>query len=166
MLLECCSQERTYLRFYGLTAQRLCMVAESYQVKLAEVFVNQYEAVHRLEVNKIRNAAKFFSHLLHTGSIPWSCLQSIILNEDETTSASRIFIKILMQDMAENLGTEDFAKKLREDEEIQPFLGGLFPRDDVNNARFAVNFYTSIGLGPLTDGLRQFIKDAPKVMLE
>ena len=24
MLLECCMQERTYLRYYGLSAQRLC----------------------------------------------------------------------------------------------------------------------------------------------
>lgn len=26
MLLECCSQERTYLRFYGLLGQRFCML--------------------------------------------------------------------------------------------------------------------------------------------
>jgi len=35
MLLECCMQERTYARFYGLTAQRLCQVAEVYQHKLS-----------------------------------------------------------------------------------------------------------------------------------
>jgi pre-mRNA-splicing factor CWC22 len=26
MLLECCSQERTYLRFYGLLGQRFCLI--------------------------------------------------------------------------------------------------------------------------------------------
>jgi pre-mRNA-splicing factor CWC22 len=166
MLLECCMQERTYLRFYGLAAQRLCQVAEVFQFMLQEVFTTQYETLHRLEVNKLRNAAKFFSHLLHTDSIRWSCLQGVLLTEDETTSASRIFIKILMQDIAENLGVEQFAKKLREDDEIRPYLGGLFPRDSVENARFAINFFTSIGLGALTDELRAFMKDAPKKILE
>ena len=68
--------------------------------------------------------------------------------------------------MSENLGVTALAKKLREDEDIRPFLGGLFPRDTVENARFAINFFTSIGLGALTEELREFIKDAPKLMLE
>ncbi|XP_056685980.1 pre-mRNA-splicing factor cwc22-like [Spinacia oleracea] len=31
MLLECCSQERTYLRYYGLLGQRFCMLNRVYQ---------------------------------------------------------------------------------------------------------------------------------------
>ena len=38
MLLECCEQERTYLRYYGLSAQRLCQINEVYQSKLVTVF--------------------------------------------------------------------------------------------------------------------------------
>ena len=75
-----------------------------------------------------------------------------------------------MQEIAENLGirqvTERFAKKLSEDDEVMPHLGGLFPKDSVENARFAINFFTSIGLGALTVGLREFIKDAPKLLLQ
>jgi pre-mRNA-splicing factor CWC22 len=82
----------------------LTQIAEIYQGNLCKVFVTQFETVHRLEVNKLRNAAKFFAHLLYTDSIEWSCLTAIKLTEDDTTSASRIFIKILMQEIAENLG--------------------------------------------------------------
>lgn len=121
--------------------------------------------MHRLEVNKLRNAAKFFSHLLHTDSIGWNCIQVIQLNEEDTTSASRIFIKILMQDISENLGVEKFARKLDEDE-VKAYTGGLFPKDSVANARFAINFFTMIGLGPITVDLRAFIADAPRLMLE
>jgi pre-mRNA-splicing factor CWC22 len=95
-----------------------------------ELFVKQYETIHRLEVNKLRNAAKFFSHLLYTEAISWSCLQSIRLTEEDTTASSRIFIKILFQDLAENLGNEPLQKKLA-DETIQPFLSGVFPQDSV-----------------------------------
>ena len=49
---------------------------------------------------------------------------------------------------------------------MKPYLGGLFPKDNVANARFAINFFTSIGLGAITEDLREFIKDAPKLLLE
>ena len=68
--------------------------------------------------------------------------------------------------MSENLGLKQFSKKILEDENIVPYLGGLFPKTNVDNARFAVNFFTSIGLGALTEDLREFIKNAPKLMLE
>lgn len=59
----------------------------------------------------------------------------------------------------------EFVKKLQDDQ-VSPHLGGLFPKNSVENARFATNFYTSIGLGPLTEDLREFIKEAPKKLLE
>jgi len=49
---------------------------------------------------------------------------------------------------------------------VKPFLSGIFPKDSVANARFAINFFTSIGLGQITEDLREFIKDAPKLLLE
>lgn len=51
-----------------------------------------------------RNVGKFFSHLFHTDSIGWEVFQVIKLNEDDTTSSSRIFIKILFQELAEFMG--------------------------------------------------------------
>jgi len=105
MIFECCMQERTFSRFYGLLAQRLCQVAENYQENFNLVFIKQYETIHRLEVNKLRNAAKFYAHLLYTDSIDWSCMATVKITEEDTTSASRIFIKILMQEISSNLGT-------------------------------------------------------------
>jgi len=95
MILECNMQERTYLRFYGLLAERLCRINEVYAEKFHELFMKQYVTVHRLEVNKLRNAAKMFAHLLYKEVIEWTCLACIKLTEEDTTSSSRIFIKIL-----------------------------------------------------------------------
>ena len=97
MLLECCSQERTYLRYYGLLGQRLCMINKVYQENFDKCFVQQYSMIHRLETNKLRNVAKFFTHLLGTYALPWHVLAYIRLTEEDTTSSSRIFIKILFQ---------------------------------------------------------------------
>ena len=45
--------------------------------------------------------AKFFAHLLHTDALPWGLMEYIVITEDETTSSSRIFVKILFQEIAE-----------------------------------------------------------------
>ncbi len=95
MILECCSQERAYLRFYGLLGQRLCMLDRAYKEQFELCFVNQYQSIHRLETNRLRNVARFFAHLLHCDGLPWSVLAYVHLNEEETTSSSRNFIKIL-----------------------------------------------------------------------
>lgn len=97
MLLECCSQERTYLRYYGLLGQRFCMINKVHQENFEKCFVQQYSMIHRLETNKLRNVAKFFAHLLGTHALPWHVLAYIRLTEEDTTSSSRIFIKILFQ---------------------------------------------------------------------
>merc|ERR1712215_177291 len=39
---------------------------------------------------------------------------------------------------------------------------GLLPRDNPRDTRFAINFFTSIGLGGLTEDLRSHLKTAPK----
>jgi len=104
MLVECCCQERTYLRYYGLIGQRFCLINRKWQEAFDATFYEQYSTIHRLETNKLRNVAKFFSHLLHTDALPWTCLEYIKVNEEDTTSSSRIFIKILCQELSENLG--------------------------------------------------------------
>ena len=57
----------------------------------------QYSTIHRLETNKLRNVAKFFAHLLYADGLDWGVLEYIKLTENDTTSSSRIFLKILFQ---------------------------------------------------------------------
>jgi pre-mRNA-splicing factor CWC22 len=149
MIVECCAQERTYNRFYGLLGQRFCMLNKTYQDVFDQLFVEQYQTIHRLETNKLRNVAKFFAHLLHSDAISWSVLQNIRLNERDTSSASRIFIKILFQELAEFMGLAKLNARLQ-DEYMQPYFRGIFPLDNPRDTRFSINFFTSIGLGGLT----------------
>jgi pre-mRNA-splicing factor CWC22 len=99
MIIECCIQERTYLRFYGLLAERFCLIKEIYKQCFETQFEEQYLKLHRLDTNKLRNLAKFFSHLLYTDAIDWSVFKIIKLTEEETTSSSRIFFKIIVQEV-------------------------------------------------------------------
>ena len=73
------------------------MLNRAYHECLDQCFVQQYSMIHRLETNKLRNVAKFFAHLLATDAMPWGLLSYIRLTEEDTSSSSRIFIKILLQ---------------------------------------------------------------------
>ncbi|KAA6371851.1 MAG: putative Pre-mRNA-splicing factor CWC22, partial [Streblomastix strix] len=74
MLIECCAQERTYNPFFALVGERLCNLDPVYQQAFDECFARQYENIHRLETNKLRNVAMFFAHLLHSDALPWTVL--------------------------------------------------------------------------------------------
>jgi len=187
MIIECCSQERTFLRYYGMVSTRFCLLQERWRQAFQTAFEEQYNTIHRLETNKLRNVAKLFAHLLYTDALPWSTLQVIQLTEDHTTSSSRIFIKILMQEMAQSLGIETLKKRLFGEndndnnngssngagsnavtETTPSWYNGLFPNDfkDARHLRYSINFFTSIGLGPLTDRMRALLKQAPKLILQ
>ncbi|EDW90284.1 pre-mRNA-splicing factor CWC22 homolog [Drosophila yakuba] len=163
MFLDCCAEQRTYEKFYGLLAQRFCNINKIYIPPFEEIFKDTYQTTHRLDTNRLRNVSKFFAHLLFTDAISWDVLECILLNEDDTTSSSRIFIKILFQELAEYMGLGKLNAKLKEDVLVES-LAGLFPKDNPRNTRFSINFFTSIGLGGLTDDLRRFLKNAPKAV--
>ncbi|XWS44630.1 hypothetical protein CRYUN_Cryun15aG0064600 [Craigia yunnanensis] len=150
MLLECCSQERTYLRYYGLLGQRFCMINKVHQENFDKCFVQQYSMSHRLETNKLRNVAKIFAHLFGTDALPWHVLAYICLTEEDTSS--RIFIKILFQELSEHVGIRGLNERLS-DPMMQDSFESILPRDNLKNTRFAINFFTSIGLGGITENL-------------
>jgi len=161
MIIDCCAQQRTYEKFFGLMGQRFCQVTRTYQEPFSKIFLDTYNTVHRLETGKLRNVAKFYSHLLYTDAIGWDVLAVIKLNEDDTTSSSRIFIKILFQELAEFIGLAKLVDRTR-DGSMADAWEGLLPRDNPRDTRFAINFFTSIGLGGLTEDLRSHLKTAPK----
>ncbi|KAL9993744.1 putative MIF4G-like, type 3, initiation factor eIF-4 gamma, MA3, MIF4G-like domain superfamily [Helianthus debilis subsp. tardiflorus] len=157
MLLECASQEKTYRRYYGLLGQKFCMINRVYQENLEKCFVQQYSMVHRLETSKLRNVAMFFAHLLGTDALPWHVLAYTRLTEEDTTSSSRIFIKILFQELSEHLGVQRLKERLS-DPSLHADFESIFPRDSPKNTRFSINFFTSIGLGGITEELRGYLK--------
>lgn len=161
MVIECCSQERTYSKFYGLIGERFAKLNRLWADLFESSFAKYYDIIHRYETNRLRNIARFFGHLLSADAIGWHVLSVIHLNEDETTSSSRIFIKILFQDLAEALGMTALQARLKDDF-LRSSYEGLFPLDNPRNTRFSINYFTSIGMGGITEGMREHLKNTPK----
>ncbi|XP_047738493.1 pre-mRNA-splicing factor CWC22 homolog [Hyalella azteca] len=97
MILDCCAQERTFMKFFALIAQRFCGINRVYRDCFQEIFKTAYETCHRLDTDKMRNVVRLFAHLFVTDAISWEVFSIVLLNEDNTTSSSRVFLKILFQ---------------------------------------------------------------------
>ena len=122
-----------------------------------------YDTIHRYETNKLRNIARFFGHLLASDGISWAVMHVIHMNEEETTSSSRIFVKIMLQEMVEEMGMNGLAARLAIPD-LRPAFQGIFPMDNPKNTRFAINYFTSIGLGKVTEEMRTYLQNAPKML--
>jgi pre-mRNA-splicing factor CWC22 len=164
MILDACAQQRTYERFFGLLAQRFCQLKSQFVECYELIFRQQYETCHRLETVKLRNVSRMLSHLLYTDSISWGVFECVRLNEQETTSSSRVYLKNLLLDLSEHMGLAKTRQRFG-DVTLGQFFTGLFPTDNPRNTRFSINFFTSIGLGALTEDLREHLKNAPKPLL-
>lgn len=157
MVIECCSQERTYLKFFGLIGERFAKLNRLWTELFENSFRTYYETIHRYETNRLRNIAKFFGHMLASDALGWHVFSTIHLNEEETTASSRIFIKILFQDLAEEMGMKKLTTRLK-DPYLQEAYLGIFPKDNPRNTRFSINYFTSIGMGPITEDMRQHLQ--------
>lgn len=157
MIIECCSQERSYSTFYGLVGERFCKLNRVWADCVEHAFNMYYTTIHRYETNRLRNIARFFGSLFASDAISWMVMQCIKINEDDTTSSSRIFIKIMMQEMMESMGLKNLADRFK-DPEIKHGCAGMFPMDIPKNTRFSINYFTSIGLGILTEEMREYLQ--------
>lgn len=161
MIIECCSQERTFNKFFGLIGERFCKLNRLWKDLFEEMFTKYYDTIHRYETNRLRIIAQFFGHLLSVDAIGWHVFHVVKLNEEDTTSSSRIFIKILTEELAQGIGMKSLTEHFKDDA-LQSALAGMFPTDNAKNARFSINFFTAIGMGALTEGMREWLKNMPK----
>ncbi|KAK1677486.1 hypothetical protein QYE76_038334 [Lolium multiflorum] len=157
MIVECCKQERaSKTRFYGQLGQRLCCVGRAYQAGFEACFARCYAGAHRMGTDELRAAAGLFAQLLAADAVPWGgVLGGVVrVTEEDTTSSSRILVKTLFQEMAEQLGVPVLGRRMNDDGD--PVVrDALFPRDSAKNARFAIDFFTAIGLEGVTQPARK-----------
>jgi len=165
MVIECCSQERSYSTFYGLVGERFCRLNRVWFDCFETAFGTYYDTIHRYETNRLRNIARFFGHLLANDALSWNAMGCIKLTEEDTTSSSRIFVKLMLTEMQESMGLKVMKERFA-DEEVKSACAGMFPLDNPKDTRFAINYFTSIGMGAITEEMREHLKNAPRLIME
>jgi len=160
IIVDICGQQPTYERFFGLVGEHICLLDKGYIYCFEKSFQDQYGHSHRLENVKLRNVTKFFAYLLATNSIRWSVFKCIYLIEKNLTSSSCNYLKNLFLELLKFFGFTKLKNHLT-DPTLTNCFQGLFLRDP-ENGRFCIKFFfTSIGLGGITDELHEFIISNP-----
>ncbi|CCK72389.1 U2-type spliceosomal complex subunit CWC22 KNAG_0K00210 [Huiozyma naganishii CBS 8797] len=147
-------QEATYSKFYGILGERLCSSHRSWKPAFLQIFNENFQNLDDFEPAQLRILGKFWGHMVATDYIGLEVLSNFKLNEEESTPPSRIFLKFIFQECVAELNAQELKERLQE-EYIQPYLVGLFPKEDPNHIRYAINYFTAIGLGLLTDDMRE-----------
>lgn len=104
MLVDCCAQQRTYERFYGMLIERFCRLRLEYQQYFEKLCQDTYSTIHRIDITKLRNLARLIAHLLSTDAIDWKILADMKMTEEDTTSSGRIYIKYIFNELVEAMG--------------------------------------------------------------
>lgn len=155
MIIKCCSQEKTYSKYYGVIGEKMILMKKWHSI-MVQQFKHTYGNIHEYENNQIRNVGKFFGHLFASDKLSiedsWD---EIIMTEEETNLASRVFIKFIFQEMIEEIGIKTVHSMIRDDA-VKGKISGLFPVNgsDLDHVRFLINYFTAIGLGVLTEEMR------------
>ena len=74
-------------------------------------------------------------------------------------------VLFLLQELSGHLGIRLLNESLN-DPTMQDSFESIFPRDNPKNTRFSINFFTSIGLGGITENLREYLKNMPHLIMQ
>ncbi|RCK67848.1 Pre-mRNA-splicing factor CWC22 [Candida viswanathii] len=168
MVIKCCSQEKTYSKYYGVIGEKLIVKNHYWHDTFVSLFKHYYDIIENFETNSLRNLGKFFGHLLASDRFALDkALNEIKLTESDTNPAKRILLKFIFQEMIEELGVNEVKERLINDEYVKPFINGIFPVTnatwkDADDLRFSINFFTAIGLGVLTEEMRDVLDNLPE----
>ncbi|KAH9696141.1 MI domain-containing protein [Citrus sinensis] len=92
-----------------------------------------------------------------------------IMSSVDFEEAGHKLLKIKLEpgqeELSEHLGIRLLNERLT-DPTMQDSFESIFPRDNPKNTRFAINFFTSIGLGGITENLREYLKNMPRLIMQ
>ena len=92
---------------------------------------------------------------------------SFVIPEDlQAFQGYLTLIPCVMQELSENMGLIKLNQRLQDPQLPPEWFANIFPRDNPKNMRFSINFFTSIGLGGLTDALREHLAALPRILAE
>ncbi|EDO18792.1 hypothetical protein Kpol_1028p67 [Vanderwaltozyma polyspora DSM 70294] len=157
IIIKSSIQESTYSKFYGILTERLLGSHRSWTPAFIETFKSNYENASEFEPAQLRIMGKLWGHILATEVISFEIFLNVHLNEEESTPAGRILLKFLFQELVGELGIDELRNRLEADSS-KSYLVNMFPTDDLENIRYSINYFTAIGLGSLTEEMRDKLK--------
>jgi hypothetical protein len=157
MCVDFTGMEKTYNRDLGVLLELLCRAQPVFVEMIETTFVKNYSDCFKFTAHRITNLGSLYAYLFSKDIIDWRILCVIRLTEADTNSAQRVFLRILMEELAQNLSFEGIVRKFAEPE-VSESIKELFPTDSLENAEFASAYFHEIQLGFLCENLDREIE--------
>lgn len=113
-----------------------------------EYFIKIYSNCNKYKSSQIINITYLLAYLLQNDTINWNVLSIIRLSREETNTEQRLFIRYLMEKLADNRSW--LMKKLKEPE-IEAAVSGIFLTDTLEHATDVSQFFEAINLDFLVE---------------
>ena len=156
-VIEYAGMEKTFNRDLAVIVQMLCRVKKENKHITEELFKINYDQTTSYTIHRITNIACLYSYLLANDEITWAILQAIRLTEEDTNSAQRVFIRILVEELAKNMSYDGFIRKLKQPD-VEEWTSGIFPTDTIEHAEFASAYFSEIKLERICEILNKKIE--------
>merc|ERR1711991_564281 len=102
-----------------------------------------YATIDESSRQTISISARLFAHLLRQRAIHWSVFDSVKPSPETMTTSRALFVEALLQELGETMTVARLKEEMSGPEDAV-HLRGLFPRDSMQNAAFALNFFVTI----------------------
>ncbi|XP_043477188.1 pre-mRNA-splicing factor CWC22 homolog [Leptopilina heterotoma] len=124
-----------------------------------KIFENLFESElpGEPDLHRIYEETKFFARLIYENSISWDVLSCIQLKAN-SSAVQEYFVTLLFLELSANFGKRTLCERLEESKSRNDFKG-LFPKDNLDNTRFAIKIFELVDLHDLTHDLHAHINE-------
>jgi nucleolar MIF4G domain-containing protein 1 len=98
VLMECCGNEKSFNKFYGHLASRICEFQPQCKFSFQLAFWDAYKQFDTMDTRKAANLAKLLFHLVAVDQAlkPLTAIKTIDMSEDEIDETALIFLTIFL----------------------------------------------------------------------
>jgi nucleolar MIF4G domain-containing protein 1 len=98
VLMECCGNEKSYNKFYGHLAARICEYQPQCKFSLQLAYWDAFKQFDKMDARKVANLAKLLFHLVvtHHALKLMTVLKALDISADDMEESAMIFLTILM----------------------------------------------------------------------
>jgi nucleolar MIF4G domain-containing protein 1 len=140
VVMECCGSEKSYNKFYGHLAARICEYQPQSKFSLQLAYWDAFKQFSTMGARKAANLAKFLFHLVvtHRSVKLLPVIKTIDVSDDDTDETAMIFLTIVLSSVLDHFDDPQQAKALfarhvpaspdasKHDEEDEGIRAGLF----------------------------------------
>lgn len=149
VIMEICidyvGMNRTFDRNLGVLIQLICRAQPRYITYVCNDFQRHYNDCHKYGTKRVLNLGCLYAYLLSNDTIPWTVLSIIKLTAETTTSAQRVFLRYIFEELAKIMSHVSLVQKLAEPEVIEA-TSNIFLTDTLEHAEFVDTYFEVINL--------------------